>query len=180
MEIKTSYPVIIDGQKLSSSNYSNAAGTSEPETYTSGGLNIKTSYPVIMDDSDVSPLDYYANANGTTPGMPEQAAMKQKGLFWNKTKGAWEKISNNPGAQFALEKVAEYMKLKQSGGLTSGGGTDGGAGGGTGRGGFVPDANLNTTPDEEPMSKTTKIIIGVGIVAVLGLVGYGIFANSKK
>jgi hypothetical protein len=173
MEIKTSYPVIIDGQKLSSSNYSNAAGTSEPETYTSGGLNIKTSYPVIMDDSDVSPLDYYANANGATPGMPEQAAMKQKGLFWDRTKGAWAKISNSPGAQFALEKVAEYMKMKQGGGFT----TDSGTGGGTKD--TLPDATL-TDETPETMTMTTKIIIGVGVVAVLGLVGYGIFAKSKK
>lgn len=173
MEIKTSYPLIIDNEKLNMSDYySNAAGTATPETYAAGDLTVKTSYPVVMDGTDLSPLDFYANADGAAPGMPEQAKMKQKGLFWDKTKGAWAKISNSPGAQFALEKIAEYMKQKQGGGFGSGGFTN------------VPDSTPTTpttaTDTPAPMTMTTKVIIGVGIVAVLGLVGYGIFANSKK
>jgi hypothetical protein len=176
MEIKTAYPIIIDGETIDPNDYySNAAGTSQPEAYTSGDLNIQTSYPVVLDGKDVSPKDYYSNL--TDPNMQEQVAMRQKGWFWDKTKGTWQKISNNPGAQFALEKIAEYMKMKQSGGFGGGGFT---AGGGTGEGtkDTLPDATL-TDKTPEPMTMTTKIIIGVGIAAVLGFVGYAIFASKK-
>ena len=71
MEIKTVYPVIIDGELMSSGDYySNAAGTAQAETYSAGDLTIQTSYPVVMDGSDLSPIDFYANANGATPSMP--------------------------------------------------------------------------------------------------------------
>lgn len=168
MNIKTSYPVIIDNEKLSPSDYySNAAGTSTPENYTAGDVSVTTAYPVVIDGSDVSPNDYYANADGE-PSMPDQAAAKQKGLFWDKTKGAWAKISNSPGAQFALEKVAEFMKMKQGGGF--GGGYTGG----------LPDSTPTPAPApaSEPMSKTTKIVLIVGGVLVVGLVVLGLL--SKK
>lgn len=176
MEIKTSYPLIIDNEKLNMSDYySNAAGTASPETYSAGDLTVKTSYPVVMDGSDVSPRDFYANADGATPTMEQQASAKQKGLFWDRTKGTWAKIANNPGAQFALEKIAEYMKIKQGGGFGSGSGlTDGSKDG-------SKDSTI-ITEQEQPksMTMTTKIIIGVAIAAVLGFVGYSIFAKGNK
>jgi len=176
MEIKTSYPLIIDNEKLNMNDYySNAAGTATPETYSAGDLTIKTSYPVVLDGSDVSPFDYYSNADDATPTMEQQASAKQKGLFWDKTKGTWAKIANNPGAQFALEKIAEYMKIKQGGGFVPGGGLPQ-----VGSGEFVPDTNLNKEPESKPMTMTTKIIIGVAIAAVLGFVGYSIFAKGNK
>ena len=168
MKIKTAYPVIVDNEKLDMNEYyANAAGTSTPENYTAGDVTVSTSYPVILDGSDVSPRDYYANADGE-PSMPEQVAAKQKGLFWDKTKGAWSKISNSPGAQFALEKVAEFMKMKQGGGF--GGGYTGG----------LPDSTPTPAPatTPEPMSKTTKIVLIVGGVVVVGLVVLGLL--SKK
>ena len=99
MKIKTVYPVIIDNERSGTSEYlSNAAGNAPTEDYSAGDVNVTTSYPVILDGVDVSPNDYYSNADGDPP-MPDQAKAKQKGLFWDKTKGAWAKISNSPGAQ---------------------------------------------------------------------------------
>jgi hypothetical protein len=172
MNIKTPYPVIIDNEKLSPSDYySNAAGTSTPENYTAGDISVTTAYPVVIDGTDVSSKDYYANADGATPSMADQAAAKQKGLFWDRTKGAWSKITNSPGAQFALEKVAEYLKLKQGGGYAGGGGYTG----------AIPDSTPTPTPTEtpQPMSKTAKIILIGGGVLVVGLVLVGIFAKKK-
>lgn len=169
MKIKTAYPVIVDNDKSRTSEYlSNAAGTSTPEDYSAGDVNVTTSYPVIVDGVDVSPRDFYSNADGDPP-MADQAKAKQKGLFWDKTKGAWAKISNSPSAQFALEKVAEYLKLKQGGGYT--GGYTGG----------MPDATPTPTPTDAtptPMTKTTKIVLIVGGVLVVGLVILGLV--SKK
>jgi hypothetical protein len=174
MKIKTAYPVIVENEKLDMSEYyANAAGTSTPESYSAGDVNVSTSYPVIINGSDVSPNDFYSNVD--EPPMPEQVAAKQKGMFWDKVKGGWSKISNNAGAQFALEKVAEFMKMKQGGGF---------GGGGFGGGGFtggLPDSTPTPapTPAAEPMSKTTKIVLVVGGVLVVGLVLVGVFAKKK-
>jgi len=171
MKIKTAYPLIVDNDKLDMNEYyANAAGTSTPETYSAGDVSVSTSYPVVIDGTDVSSKDFYANADGATPSMPEQVSAKQKGLFWDKVKGGWSKISNSPGAQFALEKVAEFMKNKQGGGFGSGGFTGG-----------MPDSTPTPapTPAAEPMSKTTKIVLVVGGVLVVGLVLVGVFAKKK-
>ena len=171
MKIKTVYPVIVDNERSGTSEYlSNAAGNAPTEEYRAGDMNITTSYPVIVDGVDLSPRDYYSDADGATPSMPEQASAKQKGLFWDKVKGGWSKVSNSPGAQFALEKVAEFMKNKQGGGFGTGGYT-GGATDGT-----PTPIPTDTTP--APMTKTTKIVLIVGGVLVVGLVILGLV--SKK
>lgn len=170
MKIKTAYPVIVDSEKSRTSEYlSSAAGTSTTEDYNAGDVNVKTSYPVIVDGVDVSPRDFYSSADGE-PSMPEQVSARKKGLFWDKVKGGWSKVSNSPGAQFALEKVAEFMKTKQGGGFGAGGFTGG-----------MPDSTPTPLPTDttpEPMSKTTKIVLIVGGVLVVGLVVLGLV--SKK
>ena len=172
MKIKTAYPVIVDNENSRTSEYlSSAAGTETNEDYNAGDVNVKTSYPVIVDGVDLSPRDFYSNANGE-PSMPEQVAAKQKGLFWDKLRGGWSKVSNSPGAQFALEKVAEFMKTKQGGGFGAG------AGGFTGG---MPDSTPTPLPTDTtpaPMTRTTKIVLIVGGVLVVGLVVLGLV--SKK
>jgi hypothetical protein len=172
MKIKTVYPVIIDNENLGTSEYlSNASGNAPTEDYNAGDVNVQTSYPVILDGVDVSPRDYYSNSNGAEPTMPDQAAAKQKGLFWDKLKGGWSKISNSPSAQFALEKVAEYMKNKQGGNFGAGGFTGG-----------MPDSTPTPLPTDTtpaPMTKTTKIVLIVGGVLVVGLIILGLVSKKK-
>ena len=146
MKVLTSYPVIIDNEKISPSDYySGAAGdTDSPEKeYSVGGMTIKTNYPVIMDEKNVSPADYYSSYTGDQEksisdlmakgsnreeaiqilklGADTNSGAGTKGKFWDKVKGAWTNVKNNPAAQYAWQQAGAYVANKGAGGGGSGG-----------------------------------------------------------
>lgn len=175
MKVKTSNPVMI-GNKVVNGNdeFFNAEGVEyveNPEdTYTEGDFKIQTSYPVIVDDKALSPKEYYLNVNGTdakktAPSMDKQVDAKKKGMFWDKVKGGWQKISNSPAAQFALQQVGAYMAQNSGAPVQS-----------------APVQSMPTPATDEPttMSKGVKIALIVGGVAVAGLIIYSIIGKGSK
>jgi hypothetical protein len=186
MKITTSNPVLIDEKKVDPIDmYLSAEGKSDEETYDTAGIKVTTMNPVIIDDKNASFEDFYSNFGGVTssaaqqvieaqkkisgtPSMEQQAKAKQKGQFWNKAKGAWEKISNSPAAQFALEQLATYFAQKR---------------GGMGTNDFSSSQPITSPPpplDEEKMSTTTKVLLGVGGALVLGLIIYAVVSGGSK
>lgn len=132
-------------------------------------MKVITKSPVILNGTNLSNDDLYSNApgDGVTPSLDLQASAQKKGQFWNKAKGAWEKITNSPAANFALQQVAAYQAQKQLGANMS------------------PDASAvtppaPTAPTEEKMGKGMKIALGIGAVVVVGLIIYAIMAKDKK
>ena len=196
MNIKTSSPVIIDGKNISPSDYySNASGDVSvdmqflpEEEVTVGDIAIKTKYPVILDGNDISPRDYYSNASGissqidlaaiaqaaeqykksgTTPSTQAQKAAKDKGLFWDKAKGAWQSFSTSQTGQVALQQLDSYLTARRDAkfGTSSGGG-------------FMPSEQATTAPNQ-PMSKGAKIALIAGGILIAGLIVYSIVVSGK-
>lgn len=193
MNIKTSYPVIIDGKDISPRDYySSASGDVSvdmeflpEEEVTVGDIAVKTKYPVILDGSDVSPSDYYSNAtgqldlaaiaqaaeqykkSGITPSTQAQKAAKDKGLFWDKAKGAWQSFSTSQTGQVALQQLDAYLTARRDAkfGTSSGGG-------------FMP-AEQPTATTSAPMSRGAKIALIAGGIVVAGLIIYSIIASGK-
>ena len=186
MKVTTANPVIIDDIKVDPIDmYLSAEGNADEETYTEGDLKVTTMNPVIINDTNVSPKDYYSNYGGAlgqstqqisqlqtklnqSPSLEEQLKAKKKGQFWNKAKGAWEKISNSPLANFALQQLAAYQAQK--------------LGGGTGGGTYTneKEKEFEKEPEKKPMSTTTKILLGVGGALVLGLIIYAVVSGDSK
>lgn len=182
MKVTTSNPVIIDDVKVDPIDMYIAAEGSTEESYQAGDIKVSTINPVIIDDKNVSPEDYYSNFGDATanaaqqisqfaknaPSMETQAKAKQRGQFWNKAKGAWEKISNSPAAQFALQQVATYLAQRQGGGQDT----------------FAQqNQQQNEIKDEnkpEPMKLGVKIAIGVGAALVIGLIIYAVASGDSK
>lgn len=176
MKITTSNPVMIGNEVVNGNDeFFNAEGAEyveNPEdTYNEGDFKIQTSYPVIVDDKPLSPKEYYLNTNGETdasksaPSMDKQVAAKKKGMFWDKVKGGWQKISNSPAAQFALQQVAAYASQNS--------------------GAPVAPTASNTPPmpvvdEPTPMNKGLKIALIVGGVAVVGLIIYSMVGKGSK
>ena len=188
MKITTNNPVIVDDVKVDSADmYLSADGDSNEDTYNAGGIKVTTINPVIIDDTNVSPSEYYSNVPGdeitndskkvdntkdkspqSEPSVKEKLDRKQKRKeFWNNAKGKWEKISNSPAAQFALQQLQDYIIKKQ---------------GGASQDFSAPssDAKKPETPTEQPMSTTTKVLLGVGGALVLGLILYAVFSSDSK
>lgn len=197
MKIKTSYPVIIDGKDISPSDYySSASGDFlvdmdfvPQEEVTADGVKVSTKYPVILDGTDISPRDYYSNLgggtygqlnlaeiakaaeqyqkSGTTPSSKDQNKAKEKGLFWDKAKGAWQSFSNSQTGQVALQQLDAYLTARRDArfGTSSGGG-------------FIP-AQQASADSNEPMSRGTKIALIAGGIVVVGLIVYSIVAGGK-
>lgn len=180
MKVTTSNPVIIDDVKVDPIDmYLPAEGSTE-ESYQAGDIKVSTINPVIIDEKNASPEDFYSNLGGVTgsaadqmqkmsqnvPSMESQAKAKQKGQFWNKAKGAWEKISNSPAAQFALQQVATYLAQRQGGGQDT----------------FTQQNQPPPPPPpvDEPMKLGTKIAIGVGAALVIGLIIYAVVSGDSK
>lgn len=180
MKVTTSNPIKIDGANIEPI-YSSIEDSKE-ESYRAGDIKISTINPVIVNDKHTSPEDYYSNLGGVTgsaaqqmsqitknvPSMETQAKAKQKGQFWNKAKGAWEKISNSPAANFALQQLAAYQAQRQGGGQDT----------------FTQqNQQQNEIKDEnkpEPMKLGVKIAIGVGAVLVIGLIIYAVASGDSK
>lgn len=196
MNIKTSYPVIIDGKDISPRDYySSASGDVSvdmqflpKEEVTVGDIAVKTKYPVILDGTDVSPRDYYSNLgggtygqlnlaeiakaaeqyqkSGTTPSTQAQNTAKEKGLFWDKAKGAWQSFSNSPVGQTALQQLDAYLTAKRDSKY------------GSSQGAPILD-DKNKKEENQPMSKGAKIALIAGGIVVLGLIVYSIIAGGK-
>lgn len=189
MKITTINPVIIDDVQVDPIDmYLPADGNTEEETYSEGDIKITTMNPVVINDKNASPSDYYSNAGGSindatsaalsyskqlsdSPSMESQLKAKKRGEFWNKAKGVWEKISNSPAAQFALQQLSNYLAQKQ--GMAMGAGMDSGMG----------SASATTPPPppkKEKMSTGVKIALGVGGALVLGLIIYAVMSSDSK
>ena len=132
-------------------------------------MKLTTKSPVIINGTNLSNDDLYSNATGKkqAPSLDVQAEAKKKGQFWDKAKGSWQKITNSPAANFALQQIAAYQAQKQLGANMG------------------ADSGSNTPPPppppkEEKMSTTTKVLLGVGAVLVVGLIIYSVTAKSKK
>lgn len=176
MKVTTSNPVIVGGKMVSGKDYSCAEGMNYVETpedtYTEGDFKIQTSYPVIVDDKNLSPSEYYLNVGGTdaskkTPPMDTQVKAKNKGMFWDKVKGGWQKISSSPAAQFALQQVAAYA-AQNSGAPTASG---------------QQQQQVETKVEEntkKPMSTGLKVGLIIGGVAVVGLIIYSMTSKGAK
>lgn len=110
----------------------------------------------------ITPSQYASNLQNI-PGGPtakEQAdKAKKEGQFWNALKGGWEKFRRSDNGQILLTSGTSYIVDKL--------------------GGTVPttDTVPPVTPpadDAKPLSKTTKTILIVGGIAVLGLIIYSV------
>lgn len=196
MKIKTSYPVIIDGKDISPRDYySSASGDFlvdmdfvPQEEVTADGVKVSTKYPVILDGSDISPRDYYSSISGvygqvdlasiaqaaeqykksgTSPSTQAQKAAKDKGLFWDKAKGAWQSFSNSQTGQVALQQLDAYLTARRDARF-----------GTSSSGGFMPAEQATTAPSQ-PMSRGTKIALIAGGIVVVGLIVYSIIAGGK-
>jgi len=197
MKVKTSYPVIIDGKDISPRDYySSASGDVSvdmqflpEEEITADDVKVVTKYPIILDGTDVSPRDYYSNIgggtygqldlasiakaaeqyqkSGTTPSSKDQNKAKEKGLFWDKAKGAWQSFSNSQTGQIALQQLDAYLTARRDSkfGTSSTGGS------------LVDDTTKKK--DDEPMSKGAKIALIAGGIVVIGLIVYSIVASGK-
>lgn len=186
MKVTTANPVIIDDIKVDPIDmYLSAEGNADEETYTEGDLKVTTMNPVIINDTNVSPNDYYSNYGGAlgqstqqisqlqtklnqSPSLEEQLKAKKKGQFWNKAKGAWEKISNSPLANFALQQLAAYQAQKLGGGMDM-----------SSQGNFTQQQQQEQV-EEKKMTTTTKILLGVGGALVLGLIIYAVMSGDSK
>ena len=198
MNIKTSYPVIIDGKDISPRDYYSSVSDEMPvnmdfipqEEVTADGVKVMTKYPVILDGTDISPRDYYSNVgggtygqldlaaiakaaeqyqkSGTSPSSKDQNKAKEKGLFWDKAKGAWQSFSNSPAGQTALQQIDAYLTARRDSkfGTSSGGGAS---------------VTTQSTADAsaQPMSKGAKIALIAGGIVVAGLIVYAIVAGGK-
>lgn len=173
MKVTTNNPVIIDDIKVDPIDmYLSAEGTTEDETYNAGDIKVTTMNPVIIDEKNVSPLEYYSNVPGDEPSIQAKLDRKKKRQeFWNSAKGKWEKISNSPAAQFALQQLDTYISQKQ--GMSGSGdyqATD-----------ENKDKSKDTTPPEEKkMSTGAKIALGVGAALVVGLIIYAVMSGDSK
>jgi hypothetical protein len=115
-----------------------------------------------------------AKANTTTPGngepsKEEQDAALKQGKFWNVLKGGWDNFTKSSSGQIILDSATNYVANKL---------------GGTSNYGVSDTTPPTTTPDPkadgEPMSKTTKTILIVGGVALLGIIVYAFSKSSGK
>jgi hypothetical protein len=177
MKVTTSNPVIMGGKMVSGNGYSCAEGMNYVETpedtYQEGDFQIQTSYPVIVDDKNLSPSEYYLNltdaelAAQKTPPMKTQVDAKKKGLFWDKVKGGWQKISSSPAAQFALQQVAAYA-AQNSGAPTASGQQQ------------QEVVNTDETTAKKPMSTGLKVGLIIGGIAVVGLIIYSMTSKGGK
>ena len=100
------------------------------------------------------------------PGGPTAAEQvdkaKKEGKFWNGLKGGWEKFKVTENGQIVVNSAMALLLNKLGGvGITA----------------PTTDTAPPTTPPadtKQPMSKTTKTILIVGGVAVLGLIIYAV------
>lgn len=202
MKVLTSYPVIINKEKISPSDYYSCAtgDTDSPEKeYSVGGMTIKTNYPVIMDETNVSPLDYYSSYTGSqeksikdlmAKGSNREEAIQilklgpdtssststSSSSTTSATKGRfWDKVK---GAWVNVKNSpAAQFALQQAGAYIANRQT---GGGGTGGDFSAQSSVAPVEPKQAPMSKTTKILLISGGVVVVGLILYAVLSGDKK
>jgi len=114
-------------------------------------MNLITNRQVITENTSnccgMSNFDSYSNANS------DMAKKKRSGKFGEKIKGGYQKVKEAGGLSF-LENI---FGLNQN----------------TNQNTYDPNANVNfNQPTKQPMSTTTKILIGL---AVAGVVGFGVY-----
>ena len=102
------------------------------------------------------------------PGGPTAAEQvdkaKKEGKFWNGLKGGWEKFKVTENGQIVVNSAMALLLSKLGGASTTS--TDTAP---------IVDGNSNEKLNgKQPMSKTTKTILIVGGVAVLGLIIYAV------
>jgi hypothetical protein len=106
------------------------------------------------------------------PGGPTAAEQvdkaKKEGKFWNGLKGGWEKFKVTENGQIVVNSAMSLLLSKLGGaGSTS---TDTAP---------IVDGNSNEKlSGKQPMSKTTKTILIVGGVAVVGLIIYSVLKQK--
>lgn len=159
MKVVTSNPIIIDDQKVS------------PEDYY---LNISGS-----DTRDlIREFQSYANSMGHTPKLTEDgmwsaqtaaAAVKYgkefdkqkgKGQFWDKAKGAWEKVQQSG----LLQSIANLLSTGKKPDTNS-------------MGSFDPSMNYPSVDTNKKSNNGMKIALAVGAVVLVGVI---IFVAMKK
>jgi len=98
-------------------------------------------------------------APGTTPTADQVKTQAAKGNKWDKAKGTWVKAKDAGVIDGAKDMVMGWLGKKS---------TD------TGAGDVPVDTGSGDTgaKPKEPMSTTTKVLIGVGAAVVLGIVIY--------
>ena len=112
-------------------------------------MKVITAYPVIIDSQRKSPNDYYLNLTDEQKAAGQSGSGKPKP---SKTTGAGAEVAAAQGKQGVLDKIGEAL------GIT--------------------DDKAAEKPDKKGMSKTVKyVLIGVGVLAVLGL-GYALLKKK--
>ncbi len=111
----------------------------------------------------ITPSQYAANVKNIKGGPTAQEQIekaKKEGKFWNSVKGGWDKFKTSENGQIMIQSGASYVLDKL---------------GGTNATNTTTDVSNTTTPPSDskaPMSKTTKTILMVGGVAVIGVIIY--------
>jgi len=193
MKVKTSNPIIIDKTKVSPSDYfSSATGGASvdydflpEEIISSDDVRVTTKYPVILNGSDISPRDYYSNITGvpsldpktlaaieeyakktgSAPSAKDQAAAKEKGVFWDNAKKAWKAFADSDAGKAAIAQIDSALTARRE------------AKYGSGQGGAM--LLSDQAPKSEPMSTTAKALLIGGGVIVVGLIIYSVVAKGK-
>lgn len=113
-------------------------------------MNVITNRRVITEDTSnccgTSSFDDYSYAKG-------KGKKVRSGKFKEKLQGGYTKVKEAGGLSF-LENVLGLNQQAQNQGTT--------------QDNQLPDANLNVQV-KQPMSNTTKILIGVGVAGAVGL-----------
>jgi len=102
------------------------------------------------------------------PGGPtkaEQEAKLKEGKFWNAIKGGWDNFTKSSSGQILIDSATSYLAGK--------------LGGGSNYQPMVTDTTPPAATPDQPMSKTTKTILIVGGVALVGIIVYSMFKSSK-
>ena len=113
-------------------------------------MNIITNRQVLAEDNSnccgTSSFDDYSYAKG-------KGKKVRSGKFKEKLQGGYTKVKEAGGLSF-LENILGLNQQSQNQGTI--------------QGNQLPDANLNVQV-KQPMSNTTKILIGVGVAGAVGL-----------
>ena len=97
------------------------------------------------------------------PSKTEQEAKLKEGKFWNAVKGGWDNFTKSSSGQILIDSLTNYLSNKLGGTSSGQEYTDTGA----------STDNQNKEVDQ-PMSQTTKTILIVGGVAVVGFILYSV------
>ena len=106
----------------------------------------------------------YASAVQNVPNGPTAKEQldkaKKEGKFWNALKGGWESFTKSDNGQILLNSTTSYIAGKLGATTPT---TD-----------VAPPTGDAPKDDKAPMSKTTKTVLIVGGVAILGYIIYAV------